>query len=232
MSMQLAIPRFSIGLRSFVALVDVLAVATIASFAADGFGDLGMLLFLTALAFVAGLRSVRIPRLSISVTASDPLALFALVASGPLAAIVVSVTSVLGATLAQEQRSYVRLAFNLGCLPVSIGAAGHVYGLLGGDSTAALTDNVVPLLVAVGVYFLANSMLMACVLSLHGQGNVARVWWESCAWSVTSFAASAGLAAGMLLVAESTGLIGVLVLAPGLMSLAALHELHRRRKEA
>jgi len=40
------------------------------------------------------------------------------------------------------------LGFNLGCLPLSIGVAGHAYRALGGESASTLVDNVVPLLVA------------------------------------------------------------------------------------
>ncbi len=202
-------------LIAYVVLVDLAALAAFAFSPWAGVSENpGTVVLLAFLAALAGSRPVMLPRLRTEVSASDAFGLCALAAFGSVAAGVVAFASVIGATLGERKRpSLVRLAFNLGAVPLAMLCAGAAFWAARGVPGTPVRHTVFALALAGVVYFLLNTALVAGAISLaRGQGFRA-AWGHSLLWTGAASITGISVAALLLLVLETVGpwalLIGV-----------------------
>jgi diguanylate cyclase (GGDEF)-like protein/PAS domain S-box-containing protein len=91
-----------------------------------------------------------------------------------------------------------RTLFNIACFIVTIEATGFVYHLFGGSVGAlAWPSALTPLAAAATTYFLANSGLVALVISLSTAQPSGRVWRQNFLWSGPSYFIGAAVATAL-----------------------------------
>ena len=165
-------------LKAYVALVDLAAVAALALLPLTGLVDrAGTVLLLAALAAAVGARPIRIARLRVQVGAFDLFVFGGLLTMAPLAAPLVALAGVIGATLGPHRRPLsMRTAFNLGAVPLSASLAALTFSALLTDGSRDLAELVVPLLVATALYFLANTALAAVAIAVETRRNFFVAW--------------------------------------------------------
>jgi hypothetical protein len=201
------------ALKAFVAAVVVLGLAALTLVAVRGFeGQALSALMFILLALVAGSRPVQIPGTRCRINATQPLILAALGVAGPLAAGLVAIVGVAASALGgKPPPATLKLAFNLGAVSLSAVIASACFLALerlpGSDPLAILF----PLAAAAAVYFLANTGLVAAVVSVaEGQG-LARTWRGSCLWTIPSYLMGLLVAAAVIIVWDSSLLWAVLL---------------------
>ena len=101
----------------------------------------------------------------------------------------------------KERNPAYRTFFSMGCLIVTVQAAGAIYGYLGGKpigtdlSKFYFWDLPKPLVGAAMSYFLINTAMVATAIALSTQQNLIKVWNENFLWSAPSYFVGAGTAA-------------------------------------
>lgn len=200
----------------YVVLVDAAAVAVFALTPWAGtHAHPGTVLLLALLAALAGSRPVLLPRLRTEVSASDAFGLCALAAFGSVAAGLVAFGSVIGATLGERKRpALVRLAFNLGAIPLAMMCAGAVFWIAGGVPGAAVRHSVFALALGGAIYFLVNTGLVAGAISLARGQKFRSAWSHSLLWTGAASITGISIAALLLLVLETVGPWALLVGVP------------------
>jgi hypothetical protein len=105
----------------------------------------------------------------------------------PWDAVLVTAVAGLLADFLFRRREWYRALFNFGMCAVTVFVASTVFTRMGGHSgtiDALLSPlNALPLLAAGTTYFLANTLLVAGVISVYRRLPVVRVWRESFAFS-------------------------------------------------
>ncbi len=183
----------------------------------------GIFALTLALAFLTALRTVRIPALRSSFTASDAFVFFTLAAGGTLAALLAALASLAGATLREARATHpARLLFNASALAVSTAMAGAAFRGLGAAAGGPLEELLVPLMLAVAVFFLVNTAAVAGVVALRSGTPWARTWLGHFGWTVTSFASAFALAVALVAAASAGWFwLAVLGLPPAALFAAA-----------
>ena len=188
-------------LTLYVLTVVALAVTVLTASPSGGLWErIGTVLMLSALAGLVGSRPVRVPALRTEVTASDAFALCAMSAFGPAAGALVSLGGVIGAALGRRRRTaWIRLAFNLGAVPLSMMVASWGFLAAGGHPGGSLPAIALPLAWATTLYFLVNTGLVTGAIAIEKQQRFWPIWRGSFLW--TALAASAGLSLAAVLIA-------------------------------
>ncbi len=102
----------------------------------------------------------------------------------------------------KERNPIYRTFFSMGCLIITVQAAGLVYGWIQPNRvppdqgfSAWVQALPKPLVGAATTYFLINTAMIATAIALSTRQNVAKVWNENFVWSAPSYFVGAGAAA-------------------------------------
>ena len=101
----------------------------------------------------------------------------------------------------KERNPLYRTLFSMGCLIITVQAAGAIYGYLGGTPLGANLKDFdfwklpKPLVGAASSYFLVNTAMVATAIALSTRQNVSKDWNENFLWSAPSYFVGAGVAA-------------------------------------
>jgi len=101
----------------------------------------------------------------------------------------------------KERNPLYRTLFSMGCLVVTVQAAGAIYGYLGGRpiggdlKSFSFWASSKPLVGAASSYFLINTAMVATAIALSTRQSVLKVWNENFLWSAPSYFVGAGVAA-------------------------------------
>src|SRR5436305_4583246 len=105
-----------------------------------------------------------------------------------------------------------KVVFNFGQLAVSTYLASSTYQLVGGMvPPGALVPTMLAVGVSAAVYFAANSLLTAGVITLTSDARFWQVWTQNFAWMPLNYLATAINGAALALAYQSLGLVGVVV---------------------
>ena len=176
-------------------------------------------LLLAALGVVAGACAVKIPGLSVLVSASDTFFIASAMLAGPGAAMV---AMALDSNLLQRRRKsgigIRRLLFNATAPPLSLWAGTKVFQYLGGHAYATgasseTTTVIVPLVALTVVYFGLNSGLTAQAIALDTRMPLLTVWRRLWPLAV-NYVAAASAAFCFVIVMRSAGALAACAVAP------------------
>ncbi|MGQ0722347.1 MAG: HD-GYP domain-containing protein [Candidatus Eiseniibacteriota bacterium] len=180
-------------LRGFVALVLLGGLALLMHVS----GDLGTLdwhprslanvILWSVMIAVAAVSPIPLPRGGATVTVTSALDFAAILIFGPAVACWFGVMSDLLTNVAVKRNPLYKVAFNLGQIVLSIGAAGLVYVHLGGKTGAGFelsSSQVLPLVVAPLVYFLLNTGLISVAIGLKEEISAFRIWQTNFQWEI------------------------------------------------
>jgi hypothetical protein len=183
----------TIRMRSYVTAVMVCGLAVIA-FTASHFAGVSYahLAGLVCAAALASRLSLKIPRLTASLSLDVPFVILAAVQMGLSAAVVVAAV----ATLIQcmkptfDKSGMMKLSFNVSVLSIAAALA----------SLAAQQTSMAGLkfAFAAAILLAVNSVLVALVVSLEGHGSAAKVLSQLLSWSFPAYVLGAGLACMMM----------------------------------
>jgi len=193
--------------RSAVSLyVAAVGLAAAAGFALVTYRE-GVTITLALLAFcvlgaVVDLKEVRLPLVGVVGMSFVPV-LAALITLGLWPATIVAAVS--GATSAGFTRDPQKVVFNIANYVLSTIIAGLVYLALT-PAGAGMLDKVVPAFFATGADFLANTLLLAGVVSLSTGGSALSLWRDNYQWALPGYLAGATFA---LFAAWLYGLLGI-----------------------
>jgi hypothetical protein len=194
-------------LIAFVTGVTAAAAASLLFLPSDGLGEEAptAVLLATMTALIAT-RPVRIPALRINMTATHPFALCALVAVGPVGAVLANVAGVIGAAVGRGRYRPlpIHFVFNLGSVVVCTAAAWWTYAAAGGQLGDTLRHTIWPLFAASVVYFLLSTGLVAAAIALERKQSFFRTWRHSCLWTILPFFAGLPLTVAMLALIDAT----------------------------
>ena len=96
----------------------------------------------------------------------------------------------------KERNPAYRTLFSMGCLVVTVQAAGTIYEWLGGRPGEFDVWNLAkPLVGAATSYFLINTAMVATAIALSTRQNIVKIWNENFLWSAPSYFVGAGAAA-------------------------------------
>src|SRR5262249_52762910 len=104
----------------------------------------------------------------------------------------------------KERNPLYRTLFSMGCLIITVQAAGTIYGYLGGKPIGPDLTHFIfwssskPLVGAASSYFLVNTAMVATAIALSTRQNVLKIWNENFLWSAPSYFVGAGVAAASL----------------------------------
>src|SRR5262245_33356854 len=104
----------------------------------------------------------------------------------------------------KERNPLYRTLFSMGCLIVTVQAAGAIYGYLGGSPIGGDLRNFSfwgsskPLVGAASSYFLVNTAMVATAIALSTRQSILKVWNENFLWSAPSYFVGAAVAAASL----------------------------------
>jgi hypothetical protein len=136
---------------------------------------------------VASRLSLKIPRLTASLSLDVPFVILAAVQMGFAAAVLVAAVSTLIQCFKRDlgASGFVKVFFNVAALAIAAGAAaGSVrFGAIGLNFAAAGA-----------MLLITNSVLIAVVVSLDGHGNAAKIWSQLVSWSFPAYVLGAGIA--------------------------------------
>lgn len=105
-----------------------------------------------------------------------------------------------------------KVLFNLGGMMLSTYLASTTYQLVGGMvPPGAFVPTMLAVAVSAAVYFVANSVLTATVITLTSSSRFVDVWVQNFAWMPVNYLATAVNGAALALAYQSLGLIGVIV---------------------
>ena len=220
-------------LKAYVVFVVLAALAMLALFPATGLKEnIGTFLTLLVLVLLLGTRPVRIRSLRIQVAALDLFILSALLMLDPMTAPLVALIGVVTAVFGPGRRPLsLRTAFNLGMVPLSASLGAVTYVRMVGGSTEPVTQDLLPLIVASAVYFLANTILAAIAIAMESRSNLFSVWFGFSPSNGVSTLASMVMAIGLAVLVGSFGsavlLIGLIISIP-ILAQGQLRELREQ----
>ena len=190
------------------------------------------ILLLAALGAMAGARPVRISALGTEVAATHPFVFCALGVGGAAAAGLVAFAGVGGAVAAERRRHKgMHLAFNLGAVALATAAAAWAFLLAGGRPGESTLTLLWPLTAAAAVYFIANTGLVAVVISVEKGEPVSATWQRSFRWTTAAYFTGLSLAVALLLLLRTLGPWGLALGVPPSWLLAAFYRAYKDRQE-
>ena len=105
-----------------------------------------------------------------------------------------------------------KVIFNFGGMMLSTYLASSTYQLVGGMvPPGAFVPTMLAVAVSAAVYFAANSLLTAAVITLTSNARFVDVWVQNFAWMPVNYLATAVNGAALALAYQSLGVIGVIV---------------------
>jgi hypothetical protein len=105
-----------------------------------------------------------------------------------------------------------KVLFNFGGMMLSTYLASTTYQLVGGMvPPGAFVQTMLAVAVSAAVYFAANSVLTAAVITLTSNARFVDVWVQNFAWMPVNYLATAVNGAALALAYQSLGIIGVIV---------------------
>jgi hypothetical protein len=183
-----------------------------------------------AMALLAGMYKVRLPRLTSTISVSFVLILVAIAELSYAEAVALSAAVALVQTLWKAQRSPkpIRIAFNCASLVVSTSAAYWVCrAVIGPEWWVALPAFLV---IATALLFAGNSTMMAAVVCL-AEGKPMRTIWQQCYfWSFPYYLVGAAASGLMIGTARSAGWPFSFLVLPILTMIYVSYRLHARPK--
>jgi hypothetical protein len=203
------------SVAAFVIVVVVAALAALPTLDNRGLTERPLLLLvLLCAAVITSSRPVRIPGLKLHMTASHPFMLVALAAVGPLAAVLVGLTSVLTAAAGGGRLPRPsRLAFNLSAVVLTGSAMAWVFRACGGALGGSIEARLFPLSAAATALFAANTGLVSAVIALERSQGLLVTWRKTFAWNAWTYVVGLSIAVAMLAVLETSPVWGVILAA-------------------
>jgi putative nucleotidyltransferase with HDIG domain len=177
-------------------------------------------LLLAALTLLTGSFTIRIAKPSIRISVSDAFVFTSVLLFGTAVATVVVAIDSLVATLwmRREYRSLFRTLFNVSVASLSIWTASSVFfastGPLPGPGAFVLTSYIGPLFVLAGLYFLANSWLIAVALGFEQRVGIVNLWWTHFPWFSLNYFGGVSAAALLVSYTRSIDIGAVTVILP------------------
>jgi putative nucleotidyltransferase with HDIG domain len=105
-----------------------------------------------------------------------------------------------------------KVLFNFGGMMLSTYLAASTYQLVGGTvPPGAIVPTMLAVAVSAAVYFAANSVLTAAVITLTSTARFVDVWVQNFGWMPVNYLATAVNGVALALAYQSIGLIGVIV---------------------
>ena len=193
--------------RIFVcSVIAVGAVLLAYFFPLNSFRSPGLFLLLLMLSSITSVFKVNLPlaRSGSTMSVSYAVDFASLLLLGPNETMIVAATSAWSQCTfrIKERNPAYRTFFSMGCLIITVQAAGLVYGWLNDPSlrTDAGFDDWIralpkPLVGAATAYFLINTIMVATAIALSTRQTLAKVWNENFVWSAPSYFVGAGAAA-------------------------------------
>lgn len=185
--------KSTIRMRSYVTAVMICGLAVIALTAThmkqlDGAHFAGLL----CAAALASRLSLKIPRLTASISLDIPFVILAAVQMGFAAAVTVAAVSTFIQCLKPglNQSGFMKLFFNVAVLSIAADLAAY--------SVQTFTMAGIRFALSALVLMVVNSVLVAIVVSLDGSGSVAKIWSQLISWSFPAYVLGAGLATMMV----------------------------------
>jgi signal transduction histidine kinase len=189
------------------------------------------IVLLAALGAMAGARPVRISALGTEVAATHPFIFCALGVAGPAAAGLVAFAGLAGAVLAERRVKKMHLAFNVGAVALATAAAAWAFLTAGGAPGASTLTLVWPLTAAAAVYFIANTGLVAVVISMEKGERFGATWQRSFRWTTAAYFTGLSLAVALLVGLRTLGPWGLALGVPPCWLLAAFYRAYKDRQE-
>jgi hypothetical protein len=181
-------------------------------------------LMLLGLAVVAARLRIKLPGLTGVMSVNLPFILLACAFTGRIEALTIGFVSTFAQCLPREPRklNLAQITFNCCALTLAVGAAQWIY--LSPEIVSLVAVPALRLAVAAGVYFVANTVLVATVIALTEPVNVLRTWAEMFQLSFVYLVASAGVAGLAMLGHEITWQVSLAVLP----IMLGVYQSHRR----
>jgi hypothetical protein len=219
-----------ISLRFLTLAVAAAAILSIALLPAEGFREEPLaLLLLLLLAAGCGMRATHVSYLRIRVTVSDLFVFCALTAFAPMAAPLVALAGVAAAELGPSSRPLsLRTVFNLCAVPLSAATGAWVFVTLGGREALQLSEIMGRLLLSGLAYFAVNLGLVALAVHLETRRSILSTCLSFGPWTAVSCLTSLLLGAGLVLVFESLGPLGLALGVVATGPVAAYSEAHKQ----
>lgn len=152
-----------------------------------------------ALAVVAGSRKLALPSRLGTLSAGCAVVFAALLQLGPAGGLSVAIVSALAGSLISQRTRRVqpahRIFFNIATLVLATFAAGLAFEWGGGTfNSLEWSQNLVSMVVAMAVYYLLDTWLVAIIMGLSEQQSIWSLWHKNFAWILPGYYASAGVA--------------------------------------
>jgi len=169
---------------------------------------------LLALAVISARLKVKLPGLTGTMSVNLPFILLAAALTGTAEALTVGFVSTFAQSLPSDKRRFklAQLTFNCCAIMLATGAARWIF--VSHDISSAVPVAALRLTLAAAGYFLANTILVAVVISLSESVSVLRTWTEIFQLSFVYLVASAGIAGLSLLAGQETAWQAPLALLP------------------
>ena len=198
-----ALPRAA---QLYVAAVIAAGICAVVAYAPLQWPPVPMFLALLLASCLTSIWKVNLPiplangaTLSVSYAAN----LTALLLLGTRYAVVVAVVGAWTQCTVHPKRSYpfYRTAFSMATQAITIVAVGLAFTALGGTVAPVNFDAVAKaIVVAIGVYFVVNTGLVAAAIALSSRQSLLRIWREDFLWSAASFIVAGSAGAGAAIV--------------------------------
>jgi hypothetical protein len=160
---------------------------------------------LVALAAVAARLKVKLPGITGVMSVNLPFILLAVALTGTAEALAVGFVSTLAQSIPRSMRkaNFVQIAFNCCAITLAVGLARWIYA--SPEIVSVVSVPALRLALAAAGYFVANTVLVALVISLTEPVSLVRTWAEMFQLSFVYLVASAGVAGLALLFGQGIG---------------------------
>lgn len=160
---------------------------------------------LLALAVLTARLRVKLPGITGVMSVNLPFILLAVALTGAAEALAVGLVSTFAQSMPRSMRkaNIVQIVFNCCAITLAVGMARWIYA--SPEIASVVSAPALRLALAAAGYFLANTVLVALVLSLTESVSLLRTWAEMFQLSFVYLVASAGVAGLALLVGQEIG---------------------------
>ena len=225
-------PTPRLALKLFNLLVNTLASVLVALLPRPTGADVWTTtLILAGLAAFAGYNPVHIASLRTRLIATHPFVFCALATVGPLGAMLVALTGLLGTLPLRTGMDTFRTMFNVGAVTLSTAITAWVFLLSGGVPGAPLRTVLGPLAAGATAYFLINTGLVAKAISMDKALPFLEAWHGCVQWTTLSFFSGMALASGLVLYMEALGDWGLALGVPPCFLLISFYRAFKDRTE-
>jgi diguanylate cyclase (GGDEF)-like protein/putative nucleotidyltransferase with HDIG domain len=157
---------------------------------------------LAALTLVSGSFTVKVPKVSSSISVSETFVILMVLVYGPApATVTVSLEGlVISLWLLKNTREVYRVFFNMASAALAIWIAAYLFFTLPGIAAlsqrpSTVSELFLPLILFTLTYFLLNSWLVALAVASQGRVSAGRVWREHFVWLSLNYFGGASVAA-------------------------------------